>query len=107
MSPGNNLLKYSAKDYLFSAGLCQIAAYPAERAREAVDKYRDMDPSFDDQRQCKLLVDVLDAMDEADVAKFTAASKEYDNVARLDKLRLGLLLDIKKKIEEGEEEDLT
>ena len=66
-----------------------------------------MDPTFDDQRQCKLLTDVMDALDEGDVQKFTQVVKEYDTISRLDKYRTALMLKIKKKVEEGEEEDLT
>ena len=106
-SLGNNLLKYSVKDYLFNAGLCQIINTNGEQARENIDRYRDMDPTFDDQRQCKLLLDILDALDEGDLAKFTQVTKEYDTISRFDKFKLALMLKIKKKVEEGEEEDLT
>ena len=101
------MLKYSVKDYLFNAGLCQIINTNVEQARENIDRYRDMDPTFDDQRQCKLLLDILDALDEGDVAKFTQVTKEYDTISRFDKFKLALMLKIKKKVEEGEEEDLT
>ncbi|KAI3866099.1 hypothetical protein MKW98_011620, partial [Papaver atlanticum] len=56
----DNLLKYSVKRYLLSAGLCQLF-------KDGV-----------------LLTDLAAATDEEDVGKFTDAFKEFESMTRLD-----------------------
>ena len=53
------------------------AAAPAAARQE-------MDASFQDTRECKLLVDLAAAMDESDVDKFTSTLAEFDSMSRLD-----------------------
>ena len=51
----NNLTKYSARDYLFKAGLCIMAQGDLIGARRGIEKYNSMDGSFSGTRECTLL----------------------------------------------------
>mmetsp|Transcript_1818 Transcript_1818/g.6484 ORF Transcript_1818/g.6484 Transcript_1818/m.6484 type:complete len:293 (+) Transcript_1818:269-1147(+) len=104
----NNLLKFSVRGYLLWAGICHLCVGDPVAAAAALERYEEMDPSFAQQRECKLLRDCLTAMDEGDVESFTNAVYEYDRISRLDPTKTSLLLKVKKNIQSGpEEEDLT
>jgi len=53
-SMDNNLLKFSVRNYLFNSFLCVLAKQDVVGAGRALDKYKDMDPTFQTQRECKL-----------------------------------------------------
>lgn len=98
----NSLLKWSVKEYYLRAGLCHMAskASGAEVARQRVEEYMDKYAPFRDSRECKLLLNLLDALDEQDVEEFTNIVADYDSVGRLDPWYTKLLLRIKKSINE-------
>jgi len=48
------LLRHSAKDHFFRAGLCRMCQDLQDGAN-AVTKYTEMCPTFGDSRECKLL----------------------------------------------------
>lgn len=98
------LLKWSVKDYFFQAGLCHLAAGDQVAFKRAFDKYQDMDVSFSDTRECKMLMDLALAIEECDVEKLTDAVAEYDSVSKLDKWKTTLLLRIKNALKDS---DLT
>lgn len=110
-SVDNNLLKYSAKGYLLHAGICQMASADITTVRTALDRYKDIDVSFDTSRECRLLETLADAIEEGDEEAFTTAVAEYDSLSRLDSWKTSMLLRVKRKItsrgEDVEEEDLT
>ena len=97
------LLKWSVKDYYLKAGLCRLAAESVnlEEARKAIERYQDMDTSFSQTRECKLLMDVLEAYEEVDVDTFTEVVFEFDQVSKLDPWKTSLLLKIKQTINKG------
>jgi len=107
----NNLLKYSAKGYLLNAGICLLCMGDPVEAQMGIEKYEDMDVSFADSRECKLLRSLTQAMEEGDSQAFTDAVAEYDSLSRLDAWKTSMLLRCKKIVsarEAGEEEeDLT
>lgn len=107
----NNLLKYSAKGYLLNAGICLLCMGDPVEAQMGIEKYEDMDVSFSDSRECKLLRSLAQAMEEGDSQAFTDAVAEYDSLSRLDAWKTTMLLRCKKTVsarEAGEEEeDLT
>jgi len=45
-SVSNNLMKWSVKDYFLKAGLCHLATTDMVSFNRALDRYRDMDPTF-------------------------------------------------------------
>lgn len=95
----SSLLKYSAKEYFFRAGLCHLCV-DLLNAQKAVPKYEEMNPSFTDSRECRLLKVLFEKLEEQDVDGFTDAVKEYDSISRLDQWYTTILLRIKKSIQE-------
>jgi alpha-soluble NSF attachment protein len=60
------------------------------------------DVSFSDTRECTLLKELLDAVDEGDVEKFTNAVFEFDQISKLDKWKTTILLRIKTHLNDME-----
>jgi alpha-soluble NSF attachment protein len=108
----SNLLKYSVKGYLLQAGLVQLCHGDSVQVANAIDKYLDMDATFEDTREHKLLVDLSTAMESGDVDQFTSLVQEFDSMSRLDQWKTTMLLRAKKRcaaheMAGGEEDDLT
>jgi len=101
----NNLLKWSVKDYFLRAGLCHLAKGDMVSAERALQRYQDMDATFNSQRECKFLTDLLNACKGFDVEAFTNAVVEYDTIVRLDSWKTSILLKIKTGLKE--EDQLT
>jgi len=97
----NNLLKFSVRNYLFNSFLCVLAKQDTVGAGRALDKYKDMDPTFSTQRECKLCEAVLEACENLDVDAFTTAVANFDSMTPLDAFRTHLLLQAKKMIEDA------
>jgi alpha-soluble NSF attachment protein len=96
----NNLLKWSCKDYFMRAGLCHLCLGDVVSAKRAVEKYRDMDPSFANQRECKFLEQIIAATEDYNVENFTQIVAEYDSISPLDKWKVTLLLRIKNTLKQ-------
>mmetsp|Transcript_4081 Transcript_4081/g.7156 ORF Transcript_4081/g.7156 Transcript_4081/m.7156 type:complete len:289 (+) Transcript_4081:79-945(+) len=94
----NNLLKWSAKEYLLKAGLCVLALNDMDAAKRAVQRYKTMDMSFDGSRECKLLEDIIGSFDEVDEQQFTDVVYEFDQITKLDAWKTSLLLKIKSNL---------
>ena len=108
----NNLLKYSVKGYLLCAGLCVLCFGDSVQISNAVEKYVDMDATFEDTREHKLLTDLAETMESGDVDQFTAVVAEFDSMSRLDQWKTTLLLRAKKRcaareVAGGDDDDLT
>ncbi|CAG0879672.1 unnamed protein product [Cyprideis torosa] len=98
----NSLLKYSAKEYFFRAGICHLCIDPVN-AQLAVTKYEEMFPAFQDSREAKLLKILIQHVEDNNEDEFSEAVKEYDSVSRLDNWYTTLLLRVKKNIsDEGD-----
>jgi len=95
----NNLLKFSVRNYLFNSFLCVLAKQDTVGAARALDRYKDLDPTFASQRECKLCEAILEACDNVDVDAFTQAVADFDALTPLDAFRTHLLLQAKKMIE--------
>ncbi|EFJ20447.1 hypothetical protein SELMODRAFT_109073 [Selaginella moellendorffii] len=108
-SMDNNLTKYSVKGYLLNAGLCQMCGADPIAVSNALERYQDLDPTFQDTRECKFLKELAETIEQEDATKFTDAVKEYDSISRLDPWKTTMLLRAKKalKAKEEEEEELT
>ncbi|XP_005099209.1 alpha-soluble NSF attachment protein [Aplysia californica] len=96
-SMDNSLLKYSAKDHFFRASICQMCMDTAN-AQLAIKKYEEMFPAFGDSRECKLIKNLLQAVEDDNVDQFTEALKEFDSISRLDPFLTTLLLRVKKQL---------
>ena len=54
-SLGNNLTKWSVREYLLKAGICILCTGDQVRASSSFEKYKNMDPAFTGTRECNLL----------------------------------------------------
>lgn len=100
----NNLMKWSVKDYFLKAGLCHLAVGDSVATSRALEKYRDMDPTFPSTREHQLLVDLYEAVEAGDPEVFADKLFQYDQMSKLDKWKTTLLLRIKNAIEEKGED---
>ena len=103
-SISSNLMRYSVKEYLLKAGLCHLATGDLISAQRALEKYRDMDPSFAATREHQLLVDLTEAIEAGDADKFSEKLFQYDQMSKLDNWKTTILLQVKSKIEEADNE---
>ena len=106
-SINDSLQKYSVRDYLFRAGLCQLANTEIGllEAKKKILSYASLDPTFSQSRECTLLQDILDSLEEDDLDKFTQSLSEFDKVHSLDEWKTSLLYAVKSRFQE--EPDLT
>lgn len=100
----NNLMKWSVKDYFLKAGLCHLAVGDMVATNRALEKYRDMDPTFPSTREHQLLVDLSEAVEAGDQEVFADKLYQYDQMSKLDKWKTTILLKIKNGIEEKGED---
>nr|XP_002119495.1 alpha-soluble NSF attachment protein-like [Ciona intestinalis] len=99
------LLKYAAKEYMFKATLCQFClGCSGVDARQAIEKYEEWMPAFEDSRECKLVKKLIEAYENNSADGFAEAIAEYDKVTRIDEWLTTILLRIKKTIAGGDED---
>jgi alpha-soluble NSF attachment protein len=103
-SLNNNLMRYSVKDYFLKAGICHLATGDTVAAGRALEKYRDMDPTFPSNREHQLLVDLLAAIEAGNQEDFTDKLFQYDRMSKLDKWKTTLLVRVKDAIVEVDED---
>lgn len=99
-SINNNLMRWSVKEYLLKAGICHLCTGDVVGVNAALDRYRDLDPSFTQQREHQLLVDLVAAIEANDQEQFADKLFQYDQLSKLDKWKTTLLLRVKESIEE-------
>ena len=97
-SLSNNLLRFSAKDHFFRAGLCHLAEGDLLAAKRAVERYQDLDVSFAREREHKLLLNIIAAMEACNQDNYTTAVAEYNQICKLDEWKTTILLRIKSNI---------
>ncbi|GFN97681.1 alpha-soluble nsf attachment protein [Plakobranchus ocellatus] len=93
----NSLLKYSAKDHFFRASICHMCM-DTVNAQVAVKSYEDQFPAFADSRECKLVKNLLQAVEDENSDQFADVLKDYDSISRLDPFLTTLLLRVKKQM---------
>ncbi|KJR83894.1 alpha-soluble NSF attachment protein [Sporothrix schenckii 1099-18] len=103
-SISSNLMRYSVKEYFLKAGLCHLATGDIIATQRGLEKYRDIDPSFATTREHQLLVDLSEAVEGGDADRFSEKLFQYDQMSKLDKWKTAVLLQIKSKIEEADNE---
>ncbi|XP_037076310.1 alpha-soluble NSF attachment protein-like [Pollicipes pollicipes] len=96
----SSLLKYSAKDYFFRALLCHLCI-DVINANNAVQRYQEMYPAFQDSRECGLIKTICTHLEEENVDAFTETVIEYESISRLDQWTTMMLNRIKKTIQEN------
>ncbi|KAJ2685055.1 vesicular-fusion protein S17 [Coemansia spiralis] len=102
----NQLAKWSIKEYFFKAALCRLAVPDEVGAAEALERYKDLDPSFGTTRECLFLSKIVVDITNGDIQSFTNHIAEFDQVSQLDNWKTTLLLRVKRHISEAED-DLT
>jgi hypothetical protein len=83
-SIANNLMRWSVKEYLLKAGICQLCTGDQVGVNAALDRYRDLDPSFVQQREHQLLVDLTQAVQDGDQEMFADKVKHPILLTRKD-----------------------
>lgn len=96
----NSLLKYSAKEYMFRAALCHLCV-DTLNAQHALERYSQLYPAFSDTRECKLVKDLIEHLEDQNIDSFTDAVKMYDSITRLDQWYTTILVRIKKQINDN------
>lgn len=99
-SISNSLRQFSVKDYLLNAGICQLARGDTVSCIRAVERYGDLDPSWSQSRQGGFYRKMVEAQD---VETFTQAVTEFDSLIRLNDWRTTLLLRVKRRMTEEQE----
>ncbi|KAL9640818.1 MAG: hypothetical protein Q9164_000053 [Protoblastenia rupestris] len=90
-SVSNNLMRFSVKDYLLRAGICHLA-HDVIGAKRALQGYVELDPSFAQQREHQLLVDLTEAVEAGDSEVFAEKLYRYDQLSPLNPWCTTLLL---------------
>ncbi|CAA0836644.1 Alpha-soluble NSF attachment protein 2 [Striga hermonthica] len=98
---------YSVKDYLLIAGICQLYKNDVVAINNALDRYKDLDPTFSRTWQYRFVVDLAAAIDKEDTAKFADAVKEYDRVTHLDAWITTLLLRVEEALKAKELQEVS
>ncbi|BEI84264.1 hypothetical protein CcaverHIS002_0408680 [Cutaneotrichosporon cavernicola] len=96
------LTKYSVKEYWLRAIMCSIAMGDLVLAQRNLNEFAHKDLTFPSTREAKFAKELVDACEEADVDRFTAAVFQYDQVTKLDNWKTKILLHVKKALEEDE-----
>ena len=91
------LLKYGAKDYLFRSSICHLAV-DVINARNAVNKYIDHYPAFEETREAKLVLTLCRHTEQQDVDQFSKALSQYQAVSSLDAWFLNILRKVMEQI---------
>jgi alpha-soluble NSF attachment protein len=103
-SINNNLMRYSVKDYFLKAGICHLATGDLIAAQRALEKYRELDPGFANQREHLLLSDLCEAVEAKSQEQFTDKLYQYNQISQLDKWKTAILVRVKNAIEEADDE---
>eukprot|EP01113_Clastostelium_recurvatum_P026881 TRINITY_DN322_c1_g1_i5.p1 TRINITY_DN322_c1_g1~~TRINITY_DN322_c1_g1_i5.p1 ORF type:complete len:301 (-),score=74.19 TRINITY_DN322_c1_g1_i5:46-948(-) len=89
--------KWSAKESFLRAGLCHLATNDMVASRRAIERYQDIDVTFSNTRECKLLLKALVACENMDEEAFKGGVVEYDGVCSMDPWKVSILLKIKEQ----------
>ena len=99
-----NLLKFNARNQFLHAGDCLLARGDLVASRQSIDRFKDMDYTFADSRECKLLENILTSYEDYNVDEYADHLYAYDSVSPLDPWLTSILLRVKNAmVEEGEE----
>ncbi|KAK2461949.1 hypothetical protein APHAL10511_006412 [Amanita phalloides] len=94
------LTKYSVKEYWMRAGLCALAHNDIVTARRNMQRYIGQDPSYETTREAKFIKALIEVVEGGDTEAFTRAVYEFDQVVKLDNWKTGILLKIKRAIQD-------
>lgn len=66
----------------------------------ALESYKELDPSFVATRECQLLADLREAVEQGDQEVYADKLYQFDQMSKLDKWKTTLLLRVKEAIQE-------
>jgi len=92
----NSLLKFQAKEQLLDAGICLLAVNDVVAAKQALERFADIDYTFADSREGKLFADLVDAVETGEPQKFVDSLAQFDRISKLSPWRTKHLLAVKK-----------
>lgn len=91
----DNLLRWSVKNHLLKASLCQLVLGAQKddmsEATKAFAKYEEWSEIFCGTRENKLVQDLKKAYEEMNTEAFQDAIFEFDNISKLDEFKTSLL----------------
>jgi alpha-soluble NSF attachment protein len=90
-------LRYDTKKYLLRAGLCHLVTNNFIIVKKTINKYIELDVTFDSTREYQLLLLIIDAIEEEDLDKYKKTIIDYDKRCILDGFSINILLTIKNK----------
>ncbi|EIW71907.1 hypothetical protein TREMEDRAFT_66620 [Tremella mesenterica DSM 1558] len=96
------LTKYSVKEYWLRACMCSMAMGDLVLCQRLLETFSTKDVTFPSTRESKFAHELMDACEQGDVERYTAAVYQYDQVTKLDNWKTAILLKIKKALEEDE-----
>ncbi|RXK41486.1 alpha-soluble NSF attachment protein [Tremella mesenterica] len=96
------LTKYSVKEYWLRACMCSMAMGDLVLCQRLLETFSTKDVTFPSTREAKFAHELMDACEQGDVERYTAAVYQYDQVTKLDNWKTAILLKIKKALEEDE-----
>ncbi|KAJ7487556.1 vesicular-fusion protein SEC17 [Mycena galericulata] len=100
------LTKYSVKEYWLRSGLCSLAMKnDTVSAKRNLAKYSNQDPSYASTREAKFIQALIQAVEAGDQEAFTGAVVEFDQVTKLDNWKTGMLLKIKRALQDVEADE--
>jgi alpha-soluble NSF attachment protein len=100
----SQLLKWSVKDYYLRAGICYLCKGASMDLPAHMERYSQMDVTFNSTREYRFLQDIVAAVDNTDVETFTNVVADFDQISKLDAWKTSMLLKIKQKMRD--EDDL-
>lgn len=103
-SMNDNLTKWGLKDHFLRAGLCRLAREDVVDADRCIHQYIEWDQGFAQTRECQFLQDLINAVKEGDEEEFSSKAQEFDQFSKLDKWKTTMLLRIKEKIANAEDD---
>ncbi|KAI8817118.1 soluble NSF attachment protein [Fimicolochytrium jonesii] len=105
-SMDSQLTRFSLREYFLKAGICYLCTGDYIRARQALERYQNMDATFAPTRECGFLKALLEAVEAQDAQAFTDAVSDWNRLTALDNWKTALLLKVKKSLND-EEVDFT
>lgn len=101
---GNNLTRFSMKDYFFKVILCVLAMDDVIEARKRNETFLGDEPTWESTREYKLVGEILEAIDQGDIDGFQDKVFEFDQFSKLDRLKTQLLLKIKDTVDKDDDD---
>lgn len=94
--------KYFAKKFFFKAGICYLCfdAHETIDLKIALEKYCRKDYTFNSQREYKLLISVIDAIDNSDISSFSKCVAEYNGISPMENWDVEMFLIIKRSLQQ-------